>query len=312
MGGIWRPNTPLATSRIAAYHGQSTLFLALVERLLEPLYQVLCSGTEPRAACPRHHLLAPALKRCAAHVDDPAHAVLSRSSLAGDAVWTIARDARRAHRAVRFGNRGAPQRAGPVAPLPQRPYGHPPDGKGLAAERVGQHALQGFHLAGPASLPRLHDTYLGATHLPLDHAPVDLVPAPVVVGRTSSRILDGCRRPGRSCRHLRRVPDVLVMEDQADVCPLSRGAMSPRGSAPIRPATGRPSLPPPSAPRTPVGSLSLAEGVRAHHVPRLYLEGVGPAYPPVAPMSAAGEAKTPAPGHLPFGPSLSAPLACCT
>jgi hypothetical protein len=54
----------------------------------------------------------------------------------------------------------------------------------------------------PAVLSCLHDSYLKAAHLPLDLLPVDLVPVLVVGSRTSSRILDGSCRLGRSCRHL--------------------------------------------------------------------------------------------------------------
>jgi hypothetical protein len=39
-------------------------------------------------------------------------------------------------------------------------------------------------------------------------------------------------------------------------------------------------------------------------------DGLGSAFPPVAPTATAGEGGAPAPGHLPFGSSLSASLAC--
>src|SRR3954470_19573033 len=62
--------------------------------------------------------------------------------------------------------------------------------------------------------------------------------------------------------------------------------MSPAGSTPIRPITGRPSLAPSSPTRRPVSSpcglLSLAGGRRAYHVPPVYLCGLGRASPPVA------------------------------
>ena len=86
------------------------------------------------------------------------------------------------------------------------------------------------------------------------------------------------------------------------------------GSTPVRPVTGRPSLPPSSFTRRPVGSPysgpTLAGGRRAYHVasqesswvrPRLYAGGTS---------SAPDEFAASGPGHLPFGPSLSAPLAC--
>src|SRR5262245_57029271 len=62
--------------------------------------------------------------------------------------------------------------------------------------------------------------------------------------------------------------------------------MSPEGSTPIRPITGRHSLPPSSFTRSPIGSsydsLSLAGGLRAYHVASLEPRGLGPASTPVA------------------------------
>jgi hypothetical protein len=48
---------------------------------------------------------------------------------------------------------------------------------------------------------------------------------------------------------------------------------------------------------------------RFAYVPR---DGLGPAYPPVAVWSATAEGATAVPGYVPFGPSLSAHLACVT
>jgi hypothetical protein len=97
---------------------------------------------------------------------------------------------------------------------------------------------------------------------------------------------------------------VPVRQHPGEVGPLSRGVISPRGSTPIRPVTGRPSLPPPSFTRRPIGSPrgwpTLAGGRRAYHVasqesswvrPRLYAGG---------PSSAPGELGAPGPGHVPF------------
>jgi hypothetical protein len=76
------------------------------------------------------------------------------------------------------------------------------------------------------------------------------------------------------------------MEDQAEVCPLSRGVMLPEGATPIRPITGRRSLAPPSHTRTaiglPCGRLSLAGTVRAYQVPIVRPDGLGALSPPVA------------------------------
>jgi hypothetical protein len=56
--------------------------------------------------------------------------------------------------------------------------------------------------------------------------------------------------------------------------------------------------------------------LRAYHVPHRYPGGLGRASRPVARHLRQGNAEAPAPGHVPFGPSLSAPyasvLACRT
>jgi hypothetical protein len=86
------------------------------------------------------------------------------------------------------------------------------------------------------------------------------------------------------------------------------------GSTPVRPITGRPSLPPSSFTRSPIDSpcgwSTLAGGLRAYHVAsrehawvRSRLYAGGSSSPP-------GESGAPGPGHVPFGPSLSAPWAC--
>jgi hypothetical protein len=100
---------------------------------------------------------------------------------------------------------------------------------------------------------------------------------------------------------------VRVHRHQREVSPLSRGVTF----SPVRPVTGRHSLSPSSFTRRPIGSpcgsLSRVGGRRAYHVasrkpawvrPRLYAGGAA---------SAPGEFGAPGPGHVPFGPSLSAP-----
>jgi hypothetical protein len=56
------------------------------------------------------------------------------------------------------------------------------------------------------------------------------------------------------------------------------------GATPIRPITGRLSLPPPSFTRSPIGSpcgsLSPKGGLRAYHVPLVYPSGLGPSSTP--------------------------------
>jgi hypothetical protein len=85
-------------------------------------------------------------------------------------------------------------------------------------------------------------------------------------------------------------------------------------STPIRPITGRPSLPPSSFTRRPVGSPyggpTLAGGRRAYHVASQESSWVRPRLDAGGTPSAPDESAASGPGHLPFGPSLSAPLAC--
>ncbi len=144
-------------------------------------------------------------------------------------------------------------------------FGHPPHSERLAAERVGQEALQGFHLAPPPSLRRLHDTRLEPPHDLVDRTPIDVVPADCVAG--------DCAGWRRCCRH--------------SLCPLWWFAMlsrdfRPSGSlpafargdvaTPIPAITAGHSLSPPSSTRSPIGSpygsLSLAGGLRAYRVPQ--------------------------------------------
>src|SRR5947208_2962789 len=98
--------------------------------------------------------------------------------------------------------------------------------------------------------------------------------------------------------------------------PTPRGSPPPFGrgdvTTPIRPVTGRHSLPPRSSTRSPIGSsydsLSLAGGLRAYRVPPTQPGGSGRASGPVALHLRQRNAGASAPGHAPFGPSLSAAL----
>jgi hypothetical protein len=99
---------------------------------------------------------------------------------------------------------------------------------------------------------------------------------------------------------------------------------TPRGSrlafargdlaTPIRPMTGRLSLPPRSFTRSPIGSpcgsSTLTGGLRAYHVASRKLAWVRSRLYAGGSSSAPGELATSGPGHVPFGQSLSAPLAC--
>jgi hypothetical protein len=98
----------------------------------------------------------------------------------------------------------------------------------------------------------------------------------------------------------------LVTGDPREVCPLSGGVMSPGGSTPIRPVTGRHSLAPPSFTRRPMGSSceSLSPAGRATGLPRSAdVPGWGgsPLFAGGAP-SAPGELAALGPDHMPFWP----------
>src|SRR5713226_6422356 len=77
---------------------------------------------------------------------------------------------------------------------------------------------------------------------------------------------------------------VFVPRHQREVCPLARRIMLPHGSTPLHLMTRRPSLPPSSSTRSPIGLpcglLSPKGELRVYHVPSLYLHGVGLTSPP--------------------------------
>ena len=101
--------------------------------------------------------------------------------------------------------------------------------------------------------------------------------------------------------------------------PTPRGSLHPFGwgdvPTPIRPITGRRSLSPRSFTRSPIGSsydVAFPCG-RATGLPRCAAETrawVRSCLYAGGSASAPGEFGAPGPGHLPFGPSLSASLAC--
>ena len=115
----------------------------------------------------------------------------------------------------------------------------------------------------------------------------------------------------------RGLPQLLVMGHQMEVCPLSRGMMLSGypDAIPIPPITGWHSLAPSSCARSPIGlpcgSLSQREDygfttfrMSTHEWVRSRLFAGGAS-------SALDDFEASTPGHLPFGSSLSAPLACC-
>ena len=173
---------------------------------------------------------------------------------------------------VWFRDRHAPQWEGLIPSVPQFVYGHPltlrvfprslvnpwsvlawvfchaSDGKGSAAERVGEQGLQGWHLVPRASLRCLNDTCLQPTHRLIDRFPWDGMPVCRGVGDSTSREFR---------RHLHRPLDRFVK--------FSRQS-TPQGSLPacasgdvatrIRPTTGRPSLFPTPIPASPLAGLT--------------------------------------------------------
>ena len=97
-----------------------------------------------------------------------------------------------------------------------------------------------------------------------------------------------------------------MREDPREVGSLSGGVMSPVGSTPIRPVTGRHSLPPPSFTRRPMGSSreSLSLVGRTTGLPRsVDVPGwVGSPLFAGGATSAPGELEAPGPDHVPFWP----------
>jgi len=175
--------------------------------------------------------------------------------------------------------------------------------------------LQASDLAPPAFSGRLHDTRLETPHVLLGPVPVDLGPVHSSV-RSRTRSFGTCHWSAcPSCsRHLS--------------CPLWRFAKlsrdeAPRGSQPAfaarryrlrtQPLSGPLQAglrylrdPKPTALSARLTARFPQEGGRwAFHVPRTYLaDGLGPDFPPVTTLSAAGHRQIPAPGHSPFGSSL--------
>src|SRR5260221_8838234 len=99
-------------------------------------------------------------------------------------------------------------------------FRHSSNGENLAAVRVGQQTLQGFHLVPSASLRCFHDTHLESANVALHGRPVNGKPFGRFAGdRTNS----GC------CRHLLCLLSRLIkfsrVQHHREVCPLSRSVM---------------------------------------------------------------------------------------
>lgn len=99
-----------------------------------------------------------------------------------------------------------------------------------------------------------------------------------------------------------------------EVCPLSRGVMSPDGSTPISSITEKPSLSPRSCTHTsigsPCGSLSLSGKIWAYHVSSQCQSGLGPSLSAGSLSVHDRRALNSCTGSIPVWASLSAPLAC--
>jgi len=137
---------------------------------------------------------------------------------------------------------------------------------------------------------------LGSTWTLLRQCQLPKIGGGRTAGRCRPRQICFAPRAGWLSVHVRRHP--------GEVCPLSRGVMSPRGSTPVRPIAGRPSLPPPSFTRRPVGSPrgwpTLAGGRRAYHVASREPSWVRPRLDAGGTSSAPDESAASGPGHLPF------------
>lgn len=171
---------------------------------------------------------------------------------------------------ARFLLRGLPADAIDPRGLVPVVFRHPFDGKGFAAERVGEQMLQGTYLTPSSRLHRLHHTRLEPPHRAVHGVPIDGMPCGAVVGK--------CTSP---CRHGRHLPSLLkrCAKLSGDERPDGRlpafawGDVA-SGSTPIPPVTGGPSLLPSSlariSMRAPYGFLSLAGEIRGYHVPHEY------------------------------------------
>ena len=129
------------------------------------------------------------------------------------------------------------------------------------------------------------------------------------------------RRPHQqaSCRHLLCLPSQLFRRSRAETPEGSQPAFAwgdlARGLNPYPPdyRTAFASsllLYPPSHRRPPCGGPTPKGGRRAYHVPRTYHGWFRLCLFAGGSTATAGEGEPPAPGHVPFGSSLSAPLAC--
>jgi hypothetical protein len=181
-------------------------------------------------------------------------------------------------------------------PLPSEPDGRRFDASGSSMkQRTAKHAVSLISLEAPCTLPgqsRLPKCLGGGSRTSKDHyGPADISALLPNAGWLSSPV-----RP-----------------HQREVGPLARGVMSPHGSTPIRPITGRPSLAPSSFTRRPIGSpygpLSLTGRRRAYHVPLMDPDGLGRISSPVVQQLRRVSSEHPSRTTCLFGPSASAACA---
>ena len=116
----------------------------------------------------------------------PHLAVALRDEHPSQGTWLVTPPPERQH-SFGFGVRRGPSLPVHARRLASVVLGDPPHGKSLAAQRVGQQPLQGFHLA-PAAFPNsLHDTRLQPPDGPVVPSPVDTAPVHRLAGGRTRR-----------------------------------------------------------------------------------------------------------------------------
>jgi hypothetical protein len=147
--------------------------------------------------------------------------------------------------------------------------------------------------------------------------------APLALGSTWTLLrqgrlpeFGGGRTTGVAARDRSALPPSRLAVSSCPPTPEGSRLAFARGdvATPIRPITGRPSLAPSSFTRRPIDSPcsgpTLAGERRAYHVASQESSWVRPRLDAGGSSSAPDESEASGPGHSPFGPSLSAPLAC--
>jgi len=193
---------------------------------------------------------------------------------------------------------------------------HSSHGDALAAVRVGQQVLQGFHLAPPAFLCCLHDTHLQLSHIPVYCSPINGVPVHLAVeGRTSIfcshllSLLSQFLKLSRDERPCGSLPPfgvgifiIILMTLSISLQDGFRFFHNPMPATPTVLLTGRLPL------RGGVSGLPRSSCVTRQVRSALFAGNVGFIFR--LPMTRKSIALVPTP--LPFGPSLLAALSACS